>query len=164
MIMSCAFCANVIVLNSRRKVALPDFEPTLWISPFPTAKGLCFREGKANEFQKQSYGASFTLSLEYGKGETGPFTGRLSKEAYPSPFSWDDGNFAVNGARIPHYSQWGKPVTTASDYAESVPDDYMPPMRTYEDASPEKIRRGPAAQGGTGSSSRTTTLNFEDDE
>lgn len=155
-----------IISNLFKNVAKPDFAPTLWFIPFSTVKGLCFREVSPNNYQRSSFGATFAFSLEYGKGEAGPFSNALSKEAYPSPFAWDDGNFAMNGDRIPHYRAWGQAPGPVTD-EDTAPVDYIPPMRTYDDASPEKPRRVVGQQTSSSSKSRpqaSTDLSFEEED
>lgn len=145
--------------------ALPDNVPTLWIVPLPTAKGLCFREGQANEYQKKSYGAAFTLSLEYGKNDSAPYSGRMSVDAFPSEFDWDGGDFGVDGERIPHYTEWGRPSVDATHGTDErdVPFGYIPPKRTYDEASPMKSRRTSAASSRV-RLSEPTDLSLDDEE
>lgn len=129
---------NCIYLH--RKLAEPDFAPTLWVVPLPKAKGLYFREMKANDFQRKNHDASFCLVLEYAKQESAPFEG-LTQDAFPSTFEWSDGQYELNGELIPHFADWGKPLATPTVDLTDDLANYVPPIRTYYDASPPPKER-----------------------
>lgn len=131
----------IVTLCDRLKSKRAD-EATVWAIPVAPAEGLFFRCSAANAYQKERLGASFVLSLRKGLKESN--TPPLTSAAFPAPFVWGDGNYVVDGLRIPSFKDWREQsddVATTVTSPADIWDDYTPSMRTYDDISPTKKRR-----------------------